>query len=1209
MTKNWTDEQLSAINVKDKNILVSASAGSGKTAVLVERVVEKVLKEKIDIDKIMIVTFTNAAASELKERLYNALSKKLEEDINNIFLKKQLRNLGKATICTMDSFCLNIVKENFHILNVDPQFKICSNQDGEILRNDAINFILEEEYKENEEKLYKLLELFGSKEEKLIECIFKIYSYIQSFDSPLETLKFWIGKYNIDCEDLSQTDFGKNILDDVLEDLNILYSQIEILYEKVRRECDFEKFLELIDEDISYVRRCIVNTNNWDSLYELLNFETLRDNLRNKVANTELKDEIKDFRNGILKKKISEISKRIYNKTEEILQDNKIAYQYLTYLYDLIIKFNNKYMDLKDKNNLLEFDDVRHLAISLLYEKDGKYSDIANNFKEKFIEVYTDEYQDTNYIQEKILDAISKENNRFMVGDVKQSIYKFIQARPEIFNEKYNEFRLITECDKDDINTKIVLAKNFRSRGSVINGINYIFEKIMTNKLGDCNYSGIETLKNGATWYKNYENQDYKIDLEVIDINKEKLKLDYEQTEDESLKEILELEKFEKEAIKIAEKIKYLKENFKVYDASCDKFENTKYSDIVILLRSIKNKGIILESVLKKYNIPSFCDSSTNLFLSDEVLLVMSFLKILDNPLLDIDLISVLYSIIGNFSLDEITKIKLSPNAKGLSIFECLETFYKTNSEKGGMLCEKIEKFLGLYDKFKNFVSIYSTSEIIKILYIDTNIYNQYILDDFSGVKIANLNLLLEVAKDFEKNNCSYLLADFIGYIEKLKISNNTDSVARVIGENEDVVRIMTIHKSKGLEFNIVILADTTSKYQEKDLQKEIVLHQDLGVGINVINDEYNVSYPSIIKQSIKSISTREIRSEELRMLYVALTRAKEKLCIFATLDDFDKFKEKQYIIRDEKGIINPSIIAKNNNYFSNIYMALNDYAKDKNLFNINITKVENNYLSNISDEVNNNKKTLSQEMDDIIAKKVELDKEKIVENINRISKNFSFEYKFKNDIISKSRVSVSALKEEYIKNSENDSIPKYNEESSIENKLILPGFLDENKNKCIPVRKGILVHYILENLDFSKINTYDDLKESITDMAKNYVFDNNDISYINIDKIYKFLNSDIGIKLKNAKKIYREEEFVLEDQNYSSSIIQGVIDLYFITNNNKVILVDFKTDRMRKEEDYISKYKIQLDIYKEAIEKIKNIKVDEVYIYSFELDKKILVV
>ena len=499
----WTKEQKQAIDIQDRNILVSASAGSGKTTVLVERVIQKILKYKIDIDKLLVVTFTNAAATELKERLLLAIYKKIEEEPKNLFLKRQIKLLSRASITTIDSFCIDLVRSNFYNLNIDPNFKICDNSKAYILKNKAMSKILESKYQDESnidvEKtslgLYKILELFGGKDENLVSTLFSIYGYIQSFPYPFEYLKKSVEKYNLDysdVKDLYSTDFGKQILDDAIDNLVILSKRTKELREEVAQNEEFAAHVEILDSDINILDRCINNYNgSWDKLYELLRYEDLKDNTRKKVVNTELKDKIKDYRNLVLKKGIEDIKKSIYANTKDILNDNKIAYEYIKYLYDFLVLFDEEFKKEKKKQDLLEFNDIHHLALELLYKKndEGKYeySDIALSLQEKYVEVYTDEYQDTDFVQESILDAASGNKNRFMVGDIKQSIYKFRQARPEIFNFKYDTYELLNEEIENKPNdTKIILAENFRSRKGVLDSINYIFEQIMSKPLGDC---------------------------------------------------------------------------------------------------------------------------------------------------------------------------------------------------------------------------------------------------------------------------------------------------------------------------------------------------------------------------------------------------------------------------------------------------------------------------------------------------------------------------------------------------------------------------------------------------------------------------------------------------------------------------------------------------------------------------------------------------
>lgn len=480
----WTKEQRQAIEIQEKNILVSASAGSGKTTVLVERVIQKMLNYHIDIDKLLVVTFTNAAATELKERLLIAIYKKMEEEPQNLFLKKQVKLLSRANITTIDSFCIQLVRSYFYHLNIDPNFKICENAKAYLLKNKAMSTILEKKYLEEgsiekQKKkvgLYQVLELFGGKDENLVSMLFQIYDYIQSFPYPFSFLEESMKKYDLTQEeipDLSKTDFGKEIMEETIDQLKVLVSRTKLLRQEVEQNEGFETHLEILDADIQILERCILcHENSWDKLYENLRMETMKDNTRKKVANTELKDKIKDYRNFILKKAVEDAKRNIYAKTKEILADNKIAYEYIKYLYDFLVLFDEEFKKEKRKQDLLEFNDIHHLTLDLLYQKNEEgnyeYTEIAKIMQEQYVEVYTDEYQDTDFVQESILTAVSGNKNRFMVGDIKQSIYKFRQARPEIFNHKYDTYPLFNKEEKEQADTKIILAENFRSRKGVL---------------------------------------------------------------------------------------------------------------------------------------------------------------------------------------------------------------------------------------------------------------------------------------------------------------------------------------------------------------------------------------------------------------------------------------------------------------------------------------------------------------------------------------------------------------------------------------------------------------------------------------------------------------------------------------------------------------------------------------------------------------------
>ena len=1186
----WSDKQKLAISLQNKNILVAASAGSGKTAVVIERVMEKVIDYKVDIDKILVLTFTNAAAHELKERLHKAFSKKLVAGDRVSFVKKQMKLLKRASITTLDSFCIELVKNNFNVLGIDPNFKICDNIKSEILKNKAMQSVLESKY-ENTNDLYKVLELFGGKEENLISTLLRVYTYIQSFPYPFKYLKNAIEMYNEDILDLSETNFGKIIMDDAVGNLNILLKRTENLREEIAGNDEFVRHVELLDDDVLILKKCLNESNKWDTFQNELANSVFKKNLLVKVSNVELKDKIKDYRNNVLKKEFDKISGSMYENTQNIISDNKVAYEYLLYLYDFLLLFDKEFTKEKKKQNLLEFNDIHHLALELLY-KDEKVTKVAKNLQEKYEEVYTDEYQDTDFVQEYILSAVSRENNRFMVGDIKQSIYKFRQARPEIFNKKYETY------DNSENDVKIVLDENFRSRKNVIDSINYIFSRIMSKKMGECLYTDVETLKYGAKWYRNYESQDYSTEINIIDINNKKNKEQYEENQDDTIKEIIEMQKFEKEAMYIAKRISELKNNFKVFDSEKNEFRDARWNDIVILTRAIKGKGSILEKALKKFSIPAYCDTSTNLFLSDEIRQVIAFLRIIDNPLNDIDMLSIMYSVIGNFSLDELANIKLYKDNKKNSVYDSL-IIYKNDLElsknmgllKDDKLFEKIDSFLKLIDKFRNYSRIYNISDVLVKMYKETSIYTQYYLDKMCELKIANLNLLIDIARDYEKNN-NYTLNSYISYIDNLMKLENSNGEAKIIGESEDVVRIMTIHKSKGLEFPIVVLCDTTSEYNEKELSNVVVMHQDLGIGINVVNEDYGITYPSVIKQAIKNISKRELRSEALRVLYVAFTRAKEKLIVFSSLENYEKYNEKQFVIYNESAI-EPMIVSQNNSYFANINMALKDLSSNEKIFEIR--KIEANIeelaldVSSIQNEGQENKFSI-------------IEKIKFYENDEVLPlNNFKFKYEFENDVNSSSRVSVSELKEESIKDMEVNKNSLFSKDTS--EKYKLPSeFFDKSKHYT-SLRKGTLIHFILQILDFNQIDSKESLKEYIEKMQVKNVINKEDTKYINVNKIYNFLNSKIGKDVKNAKIVKKEEEFVLKNTIYSNSTIQGVIDLYYVNDNDNAYLIDFKTDKSIDRNYYIEKYKLQLDIYANAIEKLTKYNVAKKYIYSFELE------
>ena len=1213
---NWTEDQLKAIEKRDSNILVSASAGSGKTAVLVERIIEKILNDYLDVDKILVVTFTNAAAQELKEKILNAIYKALENEkdpkkINH--LKNQLIYINRASITTIDAFCFKLVRENFNILNIDPNIRICEESQSVLIKTRVLEDLLEEEYEsyvdeKNVFGLYNILELFSGKDEELLDNILRIYNYIQSFPYPFKWLKEQIEKYNIaENIDLYDTDFGRDIYEDIVSEIELCIEKYDDYLNKISGIEEFNKCYTILDNDIQILNSAIAISNkSWDKLYENISNINFPKFVIGKVSDEELKNEISEFRKKEVKSVIDKIKKKIYAKSNEILEDNKIAYKYIKYLYEFLVRYDNNYREEKKNLGVAEFNDIMHYALELLVDEEDNITDIALGLKDRYKEIYTDEYQDTSYVQERILDAISKDNNRFMVGDIKQSIYGFRQARPDIFNDKYISYS--SKADEESSNCKIILSKNFRSREEVIDSINYIFEKIMSMKNGQCDYTQNERLICGNTGYISSDDTSYKTQINIINLKDKEVGL-FEENDDDEVQIDEDLSNIQIEAKCIAYKIKEIIKKDKVMDKD-GMLRSVKYKDIVVLLRGIKNKAEIIEEELKRNNIPVFCDTSSSIFEGDEVKLVLSFLKIIDNPYQDIYMISIMFSIIGNFTLDEITKIRLYDSTS--YVYDTLNSILNDEEyvKQEGKIVEKIKRFLSIIKEYTIYSKKYSISELLIRLYKDTNIYYQFALEDDAESKKANLNYLIELASTFYSNIGNTLNA-YIKYIDNLKDKQDTSTTsAKIIGENEDVVRLMTIHKSKGLEFPIVILADTSKGYNFSDSRKQrVVFHHKYGIGIDVVNQDLGVTYPSLIKQAIRSVIEKETKSEELRLLYVALTRAKEKLFIFATTKDYDKEYSMQ-TIKLKNGKFNETLVASNTSYYKNLLPVIkyyNEFEADKKEFDIQRIEIKSNTTDEELRNLFNIKEAEeeSKSINDILI--TAFNKEKVdKELLKSIKENLESEYRYYEDAHTPSRVSVSELKQSKIDEEDVHITSLFQDENRDNDEYKMPSCLLEKEEKYTPVRKGLLIHFILQNLEFKSLNTKSDIKNYIDKLKFENVISEQDSKYISITKIYNFLNSKIGKELKDAKKIFREYEFILKNEKISNSLIQGIIDLFYITEDNKAILVDFKTDKLDDEQDFIDRYKIQLKIYKDAINTLTDYNIYKTYIYSFNLNKEI---
>ena len=1201
----WTNEQLQAIQEKNSNILVAAAAGSGKTAVLVERIIHKIIDEQMDIDKILVVTFTNAAASEMRERILEAIYKKLEENPENVHLQRQIILLNKASICTIHSFCLDVIHNHFYEIDLPSNFKIADTAEIDLLKQEVLDDLFEQKYTENDKNFIELLENYTNYrgDEALQELVLKIYKFIQSSPFPIKWLQEKLELLKIEDKDISQTIWGKLIIQTVDDDIQESIMQLEVTKSKMALYPEMTKFYQTISEDIINLQD-LQKYNSWDELYiKLLNFNFSKWPVDKKVIN-DLKEDSKEIRDKVKKHIKEKTAKLLSCSQEQAVKDLKIITPILEKLSNLVTEFTKNFAEKKKEKNCIDFNDIEHFALKILLDENNNPTEVAKKYKEKFEEIAIDEYQDSNLVQEAILTSISKGNNIFMVGDVKQSIYKFRQARPELFLQKYDEYKNKEEKAQED-NLKIQLFRNFRSRQNILNITNLVFESIMSKELGDINYNENEYLNYGANYPEPEEIKNYAgiAELDIIDLKEDESITAFEGEEDEEEQERVEDDVLE--AKFVANKIQeLLNSNYMVFDKK-QGYRKIRPKDIVILLRATSNLSPIYEKELSDLELPVFSDTSGTYLDTVEIQTILSVLKIIDNPLQDIPLVVVLRSSICNFTDNDLITIRLTD--RNCNFYEAL---IKTRLICDGDLKNKIESFLEKLEKWKSISQYMPLDEFIWQIYLDTGYYQYVGLLPNGAMRQANLKTLFEKAKQYEKASFKGLF-NFIQFIDKLKKQNGDLASAKLIGENEDVIRIMSIHKSKGLEFPVVFLCNSHKKFNMQDLNDNILLHQDIGFGPTIMDTTRKIKYSSIAKDAIKLKMKQETLSEEQRILYVALTRAKEKLYITGRSKDFTKYvqdKNKVLEMYESENIkLDAKLMKKANSYL--------DWIMYVYLFNQGRTitlKGESYKLSDIITLNVSNKKDLLK----ALAKEEVVEQIDLKEKIEQILKNKSDEENKKSDQALKellewkydyivdttlpTKSSVTKIKQEKIKLEE---ILKGIESEEVEyKKSYTPKFMQEDK-KISSAEKGTLVHLCIQRLDERKDYELKDIQNMILNLVEKEIITQNEADAIDVNLIYQYTKSQLFEELRQAKEVHKEQPFyinipakdvVSEAENSKKNIlVQGIIDLYYIDKNDNLVLIDFKTDYISNEpnakEKILDKYKVQLEIYKTALEQALN--------------------
>ncbi len=1229
----WTEEQEKVLKARNKEILVAAAAGSGKTAVLVERVIRMITDKNkpVDIDRLLILTFTRAAAAEMKARIIAALEERLEDenldDKERFNLQRQALLANCANIGTIDSFFQSVVKDNFNEIGIEPSFRVASEKELNIIKNAAMKETLDNAYEEASESFLDFIEEYVDKktDDNVEKAIYKLYNFSRSHTSPTDWLNECINNYRADNIENSKW-------------FNHLREIIETSLEKIHDNYSTACFLLSNPETATLKKHeaCVKK--------ELAQIELIK----SKPFSMEILDELKALLELIKASRISAsknddddkqaLGLRKYSK--EILED--LCEKYCAYsgelqlqnvvnseestkvLVNLTKEFARIFKEKKLEKNLVDFSDLGHYALEILVEgfKSNGITpiptEIAMEISERFDEIIVDEYQDTNYIQEAVLDAVSKkykgEPNIFRVGDVKQSIYKFRMAKPELFIEKFDNF-VDTDLEAAD-DYLICLDKNFRSRKEVVDAVNGVFDAIMIKDFGGVDYEYTSRLEFGFTDYPEPPNgQDNSAEFVFIDSCDEKVDM--------------------VEASYIADRIDdMISSGFQIYDKKNKCYKKAGYGDITVLYRSAKKNIAAVQEAFGALDIPFICDTNDKLYEKKEVILFVELLRLIDNPNNDLALVTLLKSQLIGLSSDELALMRIINNEKPFYklVYEDLQDSKEEIYDK---IKKKTKLFMEKLKKYRLFALHNSVRELIHYVLGDSSLYDLSSASANGGLKAKNLEMLEYLAADFESYNESSLFS-FLQYYDALVANKENIKAAVSANESEDAVKIMTIHSSKGLEFPICFVAGLSSKFNDEDMKQKVVSHDEMGIGVDYMDSVDRVKYNTLVKSIISAKCKEEMKEEEIRLLYVAMTRAEEKLIMVSTNKNMSSAgKEKgggkfaKWKPFENEASLHKVDIASAGAYadwlgmVSALKFAVKDDREDsyecKMPFAVfkfvrfdDIIKNDVESTTDIKVRKDEFKQLFFENKKDSMLPELTEDASDadIADVIAKIEKGYDYE----NDLDLKTKMSVSEIKKMsyHFSVDEDTYVPEFvkkAQKSSAES--------EEDSSKCAVrgTERGSAYHRVFELLDLKSIKTKEDLEENIKEAGQKGLISEEWIKLVNVDKVMTFVNSDIGQRMSKAQEkamLFRERPYVMGvsakeiDQKYSEDemvLVQGIIDAYF-EEDGKIVIVDYKTDRVEKIEELSERYKVQLDYYEKAIAQVTGMEVSEKVIYSVAFGK-----
>ena len=1152
----WTDAQQNAIDARNSNILVSAAAGSGKTAVLVERVIKLICDETIGagIDKLLIVTFTNAAAAEMKNRISKALYEIIKKEPNNINAINQLALIPSAKICTIDSFCINLVRENFFKLDISQDFSILDNSEQLLIEDNAVNEIIEEHYKSENTEFKALVELLSAakNDNDLIKVIKKISQYISAQAFPFDWLSSVCELYNpdipIDESELkdyvySEVEYCVSYIKGVIDDCLISIDMADDMYDKYSAllEGDLE-LIQMLEDKLSYP---------WDEMKSALDLLSFSNMPRASKDYRGLAKQLVSDRRKQYKDIITELKKLMLITSDEFKKDNEYLYPKLRYLCNIVFEYNEKMLQMKKEMNAYSFSDIEHFAIDLLFKiEDGEIvrTDLAAEYEKSFYEILVDEYQDTNSAQDSLFKMLSNGKNRFMVGDIKQSIYRFRLAMPGIFNNKKETY---TPYEEGSLSTsqKIILDKNFRSRKGICDYTNFVFSNLMSKRIGELEYTEEEYLNCGAE-YKETDVPSARLCV-----------VETPDGEDATEYEARQIAKLILDKIKAGELIK-----------DGDDYRKIRFSDFAVLLRYTKNRIDTYAKVFSEYSIPVVANNKTNLFDNNEVSILISLLRVIDNPSRDVPLLATLMSVFYGFSADDIAKVRVGRKNENLYTSIC------SDRETFGSFIEDI-------DTYRKLASSMSVESFLRELIGKTSYLS--LISAMGNAQQRKLNVLklLELAHSFDKGENVGITA-FMRYIDTVIASDFSVESASLVHGKENCVSIMSVHQSKGLEFPICIFASTSHKYNNGDLSDLVLMNFEKGIGLKIDDEEQLIRYNSLQYNCIQNMNACAAISENLRLLYVAITRAKEQFISYVSMKDahthINNISKK--IIG---GYISPIIVKHIQNDGDLLLLTALIHKDGGYLRKLCENKIDVDYSGDFDLAVD-----FAGESDDI-----EIIEEITAEADENLCKEIKEKLSFKYD---RGELSAFSSKRSASQLDERERGYKYFASKK-------PAFL--SKNELTPAERGTAMHAFMQYCDYTSAKA--DLESEIARLTEAAFISDIQAASLNREKLKKFFESDFAKRMFESDGIYREikvSSFVkaseIENTAFDDRIlIQGIADCVF-EENGELVLVDYKTDFVKSENELLEMYKNQIAFYKKAVSKALDMPVKEAMLYSFCLDK-----